>query len=296
MRSVLHERIVAHTWETQSFNPALLQQLNIRLVYRGLPSDAGGPDYQDALFAQEGKSLLRGDVEFHVLSSDWYNRGHHTDVAYDNVQLHVVWRDDRRPTVRHDGVEIPVLELCQDVNTGENNLDPKPFPRGCACACKHLAHEQIVERLRFAALERFDERVDRFEADAQSVGADQALYAAMFEALGYASNRRPFALLADAVPYTWLVSLPIGRARTCTSWRCRFWITPGHRSTRTGRARRMATEPSAPGESPDSPHTGCCRAPEHVGAIHRPCGLRPRPELHSPGKLHRNVPGFKRSG
>lgn len=209
MRSGLNERVVSHTWETQSFNPALLQQLNMRLMYRGMPSDAGGPDYQDALFAQEDISLLRGDVEFHVASSDWYNHGHHTDVAYDNVQLHVVWHNDRRPTVRHDGVEIPVLELSQDVNTGESNIDPEPFPRSCACACKHLAHEQIVERLRFAALERFDERVDRFDADAQSVGADQALYAAMFEVLGYASNRRPFALLADAVPYAWLVSLPM---------------------------------------------------------------------------------------
>lgn len=209
MRSGLNERVVAHTWETQSFNPALLQQLNMRLVYRGMPSDAGGPDYQDALFAQKDKSLLRGDVEFHVASSDWYNHGHHTDVAYNNVQLHVVWHDDRRPTVRYDGVEIPVLELCQHVNTGEKNLGATPFPRGCAYACKHLAHEQILERLRFAALERFDERADRFEADAQSVGADQTLYAAMFEALGYASNRRPFALLADAVPYAWLMSLPV---------------------------------------------------------------------------------------
>lgn len=138
MRSGLNERVVAHAWETQSFNPALLQQVNMRLVYRGVPSDAGGPDYQDALFAQEDKTLLRGDVEFHVVSSDWYNHRHHADAAYDNVQLHVVWHDDRRPTVRHDGVEIPVLELSRGVNRGESNFEQEEFPKGCACACKHL--------------------------------------------------------------------------------------------------------------------------------------------------------------
>lgn len=153
--------------------------------------------------------MLRGDVEFHVLSSDWYNHRHHVDAAYDHVQLHVVWHDDRRPTVRHDGVEIPVLELSRDATASESDFEPQPFPESCACACKYLEHEQIIERLRFVAVQRFDERVDRFEADALSVGSDQAFYAAMFEALGYASNRHPFALLADAIPYAWLVSLPL---------------------------------------------------------------------------------------
>ncbi len=51
-----------------------------------------------------------GNVEIHVKSSDWYLHNHHTDSAYDNVILHVVWDYDV-DVYRKNNTEIPVLQL-----------------------------------------------------------------------------------------------------------------------------------------------------------------------------------------
>ena len=103
------ERFVVGLWESQTIDPASLQRLGIRVIFRGIPSDAGGPDYQDAILSIQEREIARGDVEFHVRASDWYRHGHHHDSQYNRVILHVVWIDDAVETVRADGRHIPVL-------------------------------------------------------------------------------------------------------------------------------------------------------------------------------------------
>src|SRR5437016_1360763 len=63
-----------------------------KLVYVGRPGGPQGPDVHDAVlqFAVEQGGQVVGDVEFHVRCSDWYRHGHHADVRYNNVVLHVV--------------------------------------------------------------------------------------------------------------------------------------------------------------------------------------------------------------
>lgn len=52
-----------------------------------------GPDF---LFAKIkiGTTILAGNIEIHVKSSDWYFHQHSGDLAYNNVILHVVYTDD----------------------------------------------------------------------------------------------------------------------------------------------------------------------------------------------------------
>jgi hypothetical protein len=57
-------------------------------------------------------------------------------------------------------------------------------------------------------VQRFEDRSNRFVADLAIEDADQVAYSALLEGLGFASNRRTFAELADAVPYAWLQSIP----------------------------------------------------------------------------------------
>ncbi len=55
-----------------------------------------GPDVREATFVRGGVPVC-GDVEVHLLASDFERHGHLRDPAYANVVLHVVWCDDRAP-------------------------------------------------------------------------------------------------------------------------------------------------------------------------------------------------------
>ena len=85
-------------WEGQRFPREALRTR--RRTRRCRSSTAGGaiwragPDFLDAIIADERGRLLKGDVELHVRASAFVAHGHHLDPRYDNLILHVVFHDD----------------------------------------------------------------------------------------------------------------------------------------------------------------------------------------------------------
>ena len=77
----------------------------------GLHNHQAGPDFFNAKI-NINDQLWAGNVEVHINSSDWYAHHHENDINYENVILHVVWKDDMT-IYRKDNTEIPTLELCQ---------------------------------------------------------------------------------------------------------------------------------------------------------------------------------------
>jgi Protein of unknown function (DUF2851) len=208
----IDERMVVDLWERQAFVASALGALGLHVVFRGLPSDAGGPDYQDAILSVEGKRLLTGDVEFHVEAADWYRHGHHLNPKYNRVILHVVWTNDAAETRREDGASVPVLALDRSEHlpalvTDTPSTSPL-LPHPCVATFARLPVDRLLSEVRRLGIERFEARSSRFAADLAIEDADQVAYGALLEGLGYASNRRAFAELADAVPYAWLQSIP----------------------------------------------------------------------------------------
>jgi hypothetical protein len=205
------ERRVEHVWERQAFDRSALDDLGLTVIFRGLPSDAGGPDYQQAVLAEAGRSVLTGDVEFHVLTSDWYRHGHHRDARYNRVALHVVWRDDLGITERADGASVTILavgaHVSEDVMTDPVERSAGLLPHPCVASFKAISTASLRAAIRELGLVRFQERADAFSADVSVQGADQVVYTGLMEALGYASNRDVFRALADAVPFAWLGAL-----------------------------------------------------------------------------------------
>ena len=65
----------------------------VEIVTPGLQNTNAGPDFQDAK-VRIADTLWAGNIEVHVASSEWKKHGHDTDKAYDNVVLHVVYKDD----------------------------------------------------------------------------------------------------------------------------------------------------------------------------------------------------------
>lgn len=176
-----------------------------------MPSDAGGPDYQDAILAARGRELQRGDIEFHVRASDWYRHGHHLERRFNSVILHVVWEDDSVETMREDGFVVPILALngCVDIDLPAVR-QPSLLSHPCCASMRMLSSEDLLRAVRAAAEARFAGRAERFSTDIETMGADQSAYSALLEAMGYASNREMFRALADAVPYGWIMSVPTG--------------------------------------------------------------------------------------
>lgn len=196
------ERVVADIWERQAFDRTLLAPLGLAVLFRGVPSDAGGPDYQDAVLSPRAGGLIQGDVEFHIRSSDWYAHGHHMDYRYREVVLHVVWEDDAAETRTADGRSVPVLTVGRAVD------QPLPSLTHCTDRLAAVPPEALAGRLHLCGRRRFQERRDRFAGGLEALSPDQVVYAALLESLGHAANRRAFAALADAIPYDWLRTIP----------------------------------------------------------------------------------------
>ncbi|MBT8320301.1 MAG: DUF2851 family protein, partial [Eudoraea sp.] len=68
-----------------------------------------GPDFLNARIVIGG-TLWAGHVELHLKSSHWNMHGHSDDPNYQNVILHVVWKDDKE-TLGFHGTPMPTLQL-----------------------------------------------------------------------------------------------------------------------------------------------------------------------------------------
>ena len=172
------------------------------VIYPGRPSGDSGPDFRDVVISN-GLRLVRGDVEIHVKSSDWYNHKHNVNAAYSNVVLHVVvWHDCDSPTLLQSGREVPVLSLA-------NALRHQPYLLANRLACYRIVdridRSTLGKLLNSAGEQRFEEKAMRFQVEMLRSGlselsAGQVLFRGIMRALGYAKNTKPFEELADRLP------------------------------------------------------------------------------------------------
>ncbi len=206
-----------------------------QLLFAGHPGGSCGPDVRDAVFctvdggrvrtgatAQRGTPADRrvGDVEFHIRSSDWELHQHHSDPRYNNVILHVVLLcDDPRPTLRQDGVVVPVCSL-YDLAPASALLMPIGTAWPCQLVMRRLAEGERYNLLRRAGLLRFEQKTHAFVEQLRAADPcgpfdlyDVCLITALAEGLGYGRDRAFFRAagqrltgVAGAVPE------PLGRA------------------------------------------------------------------------------------
>ena len=211
----------------------------VAVVYRGRWMGGPGPDFQNAIVSLGGARPQRGDIELHLRAADWYAHGHHTDPAYNNVLLHVVYTlgaargitalDEARPAVTANGRTVPTLVLAPHLAATPaelaalhlpdlGNLSEEPcWERTLGRAVADL--QAIIER---AGLARLADKAARYEADLavaaadrppyeREAAADQVLYAGLCDALGYSANRAPFRALAARLPLGVLGALAADR-------------------------------------------------------------------------------------
>ncbi|MCI0440145.1 MAG: DUF2851 family protein, partial [Chloroflexi bacterium] len=203
------ERALAVLWQrAHSLPDGLITEdgRRLRVLYPGRANARAGPDFRDAVLSTEDGRLLTGDVELHVNAPDWYAHKHHSDGNYDGVILHVVLRARGSVTAsQRSGLLAPVVSLGPVAPSLDEKADSPPAE--ALSRLQSLDETSLLALLDRAGDERFLAKSRGFAIELASGDAEQTLYRAVMEALGYASNRKPFRTLADRVPVESLARL-----------------------------------------------------------------------------------------
>jgi len=103
------ERLLQFIWQFQYFNRHDLCACDgavLQIIHPGKYNTNQGPDFLEASIKIDN-TILVGNIELHLHTSDWHKHGHHTDNNYKNVILHVVWRHNET----HTATGVPVLAI-----------------------------------------------------------------------------------------------------------------------------------------------------------------------------------------
>jgi hypothetical protein len=202
MPVTIPERRVVEIWQSAIRQRNDLKTTNggpVRIIYPGRTNDGRGADLKDAVI-ETGQGLFKGDIEVHVKSSAWKEHGHHTDPAYNQVILHVVYEHDAGEKARlQNGLEIPTLPLDSFAQQQAGQRLTAAFTQEQQMPCQ-TNPELITGVLDRAGEARFQTKVREYEENLMKEGAEQTLYRGIMTALGYSKNQRPMARLAEAVP------------------------------------------------------------------------------------------------
>jgi hypothetical protein len=204
------EEELVQLWQGQHLPPQTLAMRHgdlLRVVYRGRRSSGPGPDFRDAVIEGPEGELWHGDVEVHVRASAFRAHGHSRDHAYDGVVLHLVWEDDEgEDTLLPCGRRVVVVALAPWFQRRRQELAhllkrPDAWREPCFSALARLGPEAVGRILDRLGDLRFRQKTEGFRRALSAATADQVLYAAVLEALGYGGHREAFVRLARELPY-----------------------------------------------------------------------------------------------
>ena len=102
------ERLLQYIWQFQYFNCNSLTTTEgdaLQIVNAGKLNTNQSPDFLQANI-KVADTTWAGNIELHLKSSDWIAHKHSEDKNYNNIILHVVYKDDADL-----GLPFPVLEL-----------------------------------------------------------------------------------------------------------------------------------------------------------------------------------------
>ena len=201
------ESALAALWQrAHTLADALITQggERLRVIYPGRQSARAGPDFRDAVLQDNDGRTITGDIELHTSAPGWYAHGHHADPNYNGVVLHVVFSPQGHGNTRQQSkMQAPIvaLEAVADDLEGADPHIMSSLPNIDALR----RSSDIAAVLDAAGDARFLAKSHGFALDISRVGPDEALYLGIMDALGYASNRKPFRSLAQRVPLSTLV-------------------------------------------------------------------------------------------
>jgi len=202
------EDFLHYVWKFRLFDRLNLQTTGgeeLEVFSAGIHNSDSGPDFHNARI-RIGDTVWAGNVEVHLSSSDWQKHGHTTDNAYDNVILHVVYRDDE-PLILTNGRRVPTLEL-------ENRISPDLYNRYHTLIFGNqtiIPCEANIGSVDSLTLHNWLTRVlvERLEKKSAAVVTalnknrgdwEETFYQFLAANFGFKTNALPFELLAKSLP------------------------------------------------------------------------------------------------
>ena len=200
------ERLLQAIWQHQRLQRDALRTADgrvVRVFHPGFASVEGGPDFRQALVQIGDEPPRSGDIEIDLHPGGWRAHGHDRNVHFKDVLLHVVWAGGRAeagaPTIvaLKDLLDAPLAELSSSLENASLRSLPEDFRGKCFAPLREKDQERLGELFRAAARVRFENKAAQLRIRARSVGWEQALWEALFRALGYKHNPWPMQNLAE---------------------------------------------------------------------------------------------------
>lgn len=199
--SFLHQVWQRHPWRGKILQ--IVPHQTLEIIHPGVLNAYGGPDFHAGRIRIAGREWA-GHIELHVRSSDWYKHTHHTDPAYSNVILHVVWEHDE-DVFLENGQPIPTLELKglipENWRHQQRELDSSLHDPPCAMHFP-LNLKQVDDWDEMWVIHRLERRSEIWKERLQTLNMDwgQLLWEALLRSQGGSANALPFQLLGRAFP------------------------------------------------------------------------------------------------
>jgi len=204
----VQETFLHYIWQHQYFNKQDLLTTDgeeIQILHPGHRNIHAGPDFFNAR-VRIGSIEWVGSVEIHINASSWLQHRHDLDAAYDNVVLHVVWKNDK-PVRRNDSSLLSSIEL-------KNRIDEKllltctrlvnsPDIIPCSGVVATVPDVIKLSMLDRTVLQRLENKsqsaLDLYERNQHDW--EETCYQLLCKNFGFKVNAEPFLQLAQALPY-----------------------------------------------------------------------------------------------
>jgi hypothetical protein len=193
-------------WKNRYYDPSTLFVAGvgpIEVLDPGLYNTDSGPDFFNThLFID--KTHWAGNTEIHINASDWFRHGHHTDNAYNNVILHLVYNNDAAAYTA-SGRKLLTQELKFNNELWNNYLLLVNSSSVIACTdfLKKTDPFYFLNWFRTLSLQRLERKSKEVEVTLINTGNDweETLYRLVSRYFGFRVNTDTFELLASRLPF-----------------------------------------------------------------------------------------------
>jgi hypothetical protein len=207
MSLIIHEDLLHYAWRHRRFDATNLETTQhqfIEILTIGTHNPYNGPDFFNARLRIDD-TIWAGNVEMHVLASDWNAHKHSDNEAYNNVILHVVWEEDA-VIIGKDGQAIPCIELSNRIDSQLITIYKKLIFNELRIPCFHhfaevsdITKQMWLERL---LIERIEQKTEKILPSLTSShdNWEETFYRALAANFGTKPNQVPFEAVANALP------------------------------------------------------------------------------------------------
>ncbi len=175
----------------------------------GFWNRTAGPDFLHTAVEIDGETHS-GPLELDTNASDWETHGHDVNPAFNDVILHVIFRDtDARHFTRSENhtdipkVVIPDSLVKEALQQARHTTATASIGR-CYKPLEHMSAGAIEQVMLAAAKHRCALKAKRHQLVHDAHGKDQALWIALAETLGYRPNKQAMSQLAQRMPIHYL--------------------------------------------------------------------------------------------